>query len=34
MEGTFEINYPYGISPYNIEYLPNIMVGKVDKEYL
>ena len=32
MENAFE--YPYGISPYNIEYLPNAMFGKVDKEYL
>lgn len=32
MENTFD--YPYEISPYNIEYLPNFMFGKVDKEYL
>lgn len=25
---------PYGISPYNIEYLPSFMYGNVDKEYL
>ena len=32
MEGLY--NSPYGISPYNIEYLTNVMFGKVDKEYL
>jgi len=26
---------PYGISPYDVEYLPNFMFGKrADKEYL
>lgn len=29
-----KLDYPYGISPYNIEYLPNLMSGKTDKEYL
>lgn len=32
MNNAFE--YPYGISPYNVEYLPSFIFGKVDKEYL
>lgn len=28
------VDYQYGINPYDVEYLPSFIFGKVDKEYL